>query len=90
MKRQGKEYITVFLSAKTTETIIQCDEIISLNVGDGFYDREGNLFKVVKKRLNVNDRIMIYYGEETKKETDANDNLSVYMAAVELILKLKS
>lgn len=56
------ENYTTFYKENYDEHLGQCHGIITLNIGDRFTDKKGDMYEVVWKLLNVEDMIMIYHG----------------------------
>lgn len=56
------ENYTTFYTEKFGKHLCRCTGIVSLNIGDRFTDKEGNIYEIVWKLFNVTDMIMIYHG----------------------------
>lgn len=56
------ENYTTFYTEKFGEHLCQCTGIISLNIGDRFTDKKGDIYEIVWKLFNVKDKIMVYHG----------------------------
>lgn len=62
---ENKSY-TSFYTEKFEKHICQIDMLIYLNIGDVFVDAESNSYRIVGKKFNTKDVIMVYLGQLIK------------------------